>query len=217
MEVKWVCKTCGSVNHAEKDADTLVCFICGQPYEEKKKSAVCRPSDSSGALPEVTGETGTIKDDGISLGERFKRFVRRFWEGSSDTALPEDTDWAISRSEEKSKEAYVEAHPVYKRPIEVHPDKRIPGESVRKTAAAEKTHESGHKSERKKAEKDPEFEKTWPEHRIKFDTEKLKASGCVSVSRHTMNGVSGYLLNYGSGQRFMTAETMKLMGYATHV
>ena len=52
------------------------------------------------------------------------------------------------------------------------------------------------------------FESPWPEHKIVFHIDVLKAKGYVSMTRTTLNGVNGYkLIRADKSERFMRADT----------
>ncbi len=58
----------------------------------------------------------------------------------------------------------------------------------------------------------------WPEHAIRFDAEKIKARGFVSVKRYTSNGINGYIFSMHDGQqRFMPEQTVLILKMAVRV
>ena len=55
----------------------------------------------------------------------------------------------------------------------------------------------------------------WPEHKIKFDSDAIKARGYISIKRDTLDGIKGYRLTKPDGtSHFMLVEIMLLQKMA---
>ena len=55
----------------------------------------------------------------------------------------------------------------------------------------------------------------WPEHKIKFDSDAIKARGYISITRDTLDGIKGYRLTKSDGtSQFIRVEIMLLQKMA---
>ena len=128
MEVKWICKECGSVNLGEKRPH-MSCFVCGKERGSEILLEVKRETADRADEANVKG-TAAAKAESPALWERAKQFFRSLWkEPETITArVPgpaeegkrkagrkdskgEESGWIIHRSPADSREAYVEAIP----------------------------------------------------------------------------------------------------------
>ena len=152
--------------------------------------------------------------------EKLNNFIKKIKSslGLKETDRPKRklTDWKIGHSSSDSKEAYVEATPIYEEisdripeadiEIDRNPTERI-GESEHLVKRSSEIY-SG------KSSADVRSFTPWPEHRIVFDMEKLNATGCVNVERTEVSGSKYYKLTYRNGtERIMNISNLKLVGY----
>ncbi len=195
MEVKWVCEECGSVNR-EEESPRMVCFVCEhvrttEPLLDVHDSAESHPAKwKKISLP-------MIKKSSFPIRKREK-----YRKEPSPGRTP--VDWMISSSPPDSKEAYVAAAPVYAE--ESRPP--VPPKKSEKPAAALKVRERAEEAS---------FLPPWPEHRIRYNLDRLTASGCMAVHPEERDGTKGYHLTFSGGkERFLTVTNMRLLGYAAY-
>jgi len=175
----------------------MVCFVC---EHVRTTEPLLNIHDSAESYPAKRKKRSfpAMKTGSFPILKREKR-------GKEPSAGRLPVDWVISSSPPDSKEAYVTAVPVYaeESPLPVPPAK--PEKRSDKPAEALRTRErSGEAS----------FLPPWPEHRIRYDLDKLTASGCTAVHPEERDGAKGYRLTFSDGKdRFLTVANMRLMGY----
>ena len=198
MEYKWVCEACGSNNRS--DADAPCCYVCGRPYTEKKPAPKPFPGPKPGPFPAPK----PLKDTGWL--QKLKEKVRGWFVVDADDT---PTDYTISRSPATEKEAYLTATPK-PAPAPTPAPVRPPAPTPTPVRPPVPTPKPAPSPVRTASSASP-----WPEHRIRFNMDKLRATGCVEIRQAELSGTRGYTLKYSSGsERFMTVSNMKMMGYA---
>ncbi len=241
MQVKWICKECSSINNSER-SDHMVCFVCGhvRTTETLMERRDVGPVSGSGAAPSGTD----WKAQGRKLIDRIKGLFASGETGSAAApavtgggeAARKPVDWIIGRCPPDSKEAYVEAKPVYaeetpSRPAPaVTPARPSPRPTPRPTPTPAPRPAPPVEPVRPTPRPRPatvtpptaaagcRVGAAWPEHHVRFEVAKLEASNCVSVERVEMSGTKGYKLTYKNGsERFMPVSTMKTMGFVTYI
>lgn len=177
MKIKWVCPVCNSTNICEK-SDRMKCFVC-----------------------DYVLETVELEKHGFSykIKEFFKSLRGAFTTKRESATSSDIINWKFRRSPNDSKEAYIEAVPIYS-------EDRCLLDRDEDITESEST------------DMDLEVVTPWPEHRIRFNMEKLNSTGCIKIERTELRGTKCYKLTYRNGtERVVTASNMKLLGYASGI
>ena len=111
MKAKWVCPVCSTTNICKK-TERMRCFVCGSYYEESPHIS------ESLHLPEREDLTSAdVSAAKPGAREKLNNFIKKIKSslGLKETERPKRklTDWKIGHSSSDSKEAYVEATPIY--------------------------------------------------------------------------------------------------------
>lgn len=203
MKIKWVCKECSTVNICE-EGERTVCFVCKKERTDERLLSISEAELKTTRRDEILSESS---DEGFfaKLYKKTKEYFAAIFhvthEGSRSTAEG-IVDWKISRSNPTSREAYVKAEPVY---AVVESEDEI---ESREETRSDREHVSASEDSRLL------IDGPWPEHRAKYDTEKLVSVKCVKIVREEMDGDKGYRLTFESGEtRHLTLVTCNLLGF----
>lgn len=189
MEVKWVCQECGSINREEKSS-RMVCFVCGHVRTTEPLLKIPNSGERRPARWKKISFPAIKREHFPILKREERRKARRT-----------PVDWVITSSPPDSRDAYVTASPVY----EEEPMPHVPPKRSERSAEAPRTRRGG-----------ASFLPPWPEHKIRYDLDRLTASGCTAVHPEARDGAKGYRLTFSGGkERFLTVANMRLMGYIT--
>jgi len=173
----------------------MVCFVCEHVRTTEPLLSIC---DSAEIHPAKRKKLSlpAMKKGSSPLLKRKKR-------GKELSAGRTLVDWVISSSPPDSREAYVVAVPVYAEESLPH----VPPKKSEKPAEPLKTRERSGEAP---------FLPPWPEHKIRYNLDRLTASGCTAVHPEERDGARGYCLTFSGGKdRFLTVANMRLMGYTT--
>lgn len=211
MKIKWVCPVCSSTNVCEK-TDHMQCFVCGEYYEEEPHAIERHAEEFS----EISSPKRSFKEKVSSF---FGRIKSSFTSEEGDTPRRAIVDWLFEHSPRDSKEAYIEATPVYDE-SEDSISRELPP-VVADHDYSERIEEadfSEHIDESESIVTAPrelsEDILPWPEHGLIFDYAKLRATGCVDIQRQDVHGSKCYKLTYRNGsEKILTLANMKIMGY----
>ena len=238
MAVKWICSSCGTVNIGE-EAPVMECFVCGHVRDSEKlfragseivpvtagEEDPSLPAPAERELPAAapSGFGASLR----SLGERLLAWWKGFF-GKAGALPGRPSDEGTGGSGAGRGEAAGEEDDIIGWDIEISPDgSREAGLRARPVRDAMRRRETGpgHPSPEEPSaaspEEDPEpadlapEESPWPEHRIRFRMDAMRAKGFVKAERAEMSGTKGYRLTDASGRdRFLTFSNMKMMGFA---
>ena len=221
MKIKWVCPVCSTTNICEK-TERMRCFVCGSYYEEGPHISESSHISESPHLPE--GEDLTSADVSAAkpgVREKLNNFIKKVKSSlglkEKDRPKRKIADWKIGHSSSDSKEAYVEATPIYEEISDRIPEADIEIDRDPTERIGESEHLVKRSSEifSERPSADVRSFTPWPEHRIVFDMEKLNATGCVNVERTEVSGSKYYKLTYRNGtERIMNISNLKMVGYA---
>lgn len=214
MKTKWVCPVCNSTNICEK-SEHMKCFVCEYVMVTELPLA-----DTKTILAE---EEITVPEK-PSFSDRIKKIVNSIklaFRPKTETAPTLDVvDWEFRRSPSDSREAYIEAVPVYS-------DERIPEEKADFSKAEESFVGDSESAEREwiidetesttRTDDAPESLDDitpWSEHLMKFDLDRLRDTGCIAVEKKDVGGNKCYRVLYKNGaEKILTLANMKIMGY----
>ena len=109
MEVKWICKECGSVNLGEKQPH-MACFVCGK---ERDSEILMEGKGKTAAQAGIPAPGPAAVQAAQTWWQRAKRFLLSLGKGTGmkAAAAREEESWIIRRSPADSREAYVEGIP----------------------------------------------------------------------------------------------------------
>ena len=218
MKIKWVCPVCSTTNICEK-TERMRCFVCGSYYEEGPYISESSHISESPHLPEredLTSADVSAAKPGVR--EKLNNFIKKVKSSlglkEKDRPKRKIADWKIGHSPSDSKEAYVEATPIYEEISDRIPEADIPEDIEIDRDSTEKIGESEPIAVTTIPDELSEDITPWPEHRVVFDMEKLNATGCVKVERTEVGGSKYYKLTYRNGiERIMNISNLKMVGY----
>lgn len=211
MKIKWVCPVCSSTNVCEK-TDHMQCFVCGEYYKEEPHTIERHAEEFS----ESSTPKYSIKEKIASFWAKIKS---SFVSEERDTPRRTIVDWVFEHSPRDSKEAYIDASPVYDesedsifRELPPAVEERDFSERIEETDFSEHVEESEPiVTVPRELSEDIE---PWPEHGLIFNYSKLRATGCVAIQRQDVHGSKCYKLTYRNGsEKILTLSNMKIMGY----
>lgn len=206
MKVKWVCPVCSSTNICEK-TEHMQCFVCGKVYEEELHVLERHATE----FVDTPVTKPKFKEKIMAIMEKIKSSFK-----SSETVIPAKriADWTIEHSPSDSKEAYVEATPVYEEASDRVSDIEESFDAIPEEDSVERIEE---REEFPVIEIPMELSEDvvpWEDHFLSFDFEKLRSTGCVDIKKENVHGNKCYKLLYRNGsEKVLTLSNMKIMGY----
>lgn len=224
MKIKWVCPVCSTTNICEK-TERMRCFVCGSYYEESPyifESSDMSESSAISESPHIAERHDLKLSDGADTKPGVRKKINNFIKKIKSSLGPKETDrpkrklvdWEIGHSPSDSKEAYVEATPIYEEISDHIPEADIPEDIEIDRDSTERIGESEPIAVTTIPDELSEDITPWAEHEFDFDFSKLRSTGCVDIKKEDIHGNKCYKLFYKNGsEKILPLTSMKMMGY----